>query len=236
MFKTLFICFFCLGLKTWAQNEDLAIAVERDDITKIRRLLTNGQISVDEKVRNEEPILVTAARAGSEKVTKYLISKNANVNALNAFRETALMLAVFFNDSDRNDSHETHDRIAKSLIEAGATLENDQWWTPLAYAAYANRLEMVEYLLTKGALINGPVVNNVTPVKTPLMMASMQGNDLLARYLLIQGANAHIKTQNEATAFSLAEKYDHRKLLKYLKCAMGLAPDESYQQKCENQN
>lgn len=234
MLKTLFIIIFCLGLNSWAQNEVLAVAVERDDLTKIRRLIVNGQISVDEKVRNEEPILVTAARAGAEKITQYLISKSVQVNALNAFRENALMLAVFFNDSSQNNSHEVHDRIARYLIEAGATLENNLWWTPLAYAAYAGRVEMVEYLLAKGAAVNGPVVNNITPIKTPLMMASMQGHDQLARYLLIHGANANIKTEKNVTAYSLAEKYNYKKLLKYLQCAMELSPEESYQQKCEN--
>lgn len=233
MFKFLFITIFCLGFNLWAQNENLALIVERDDIVALRKLIVSQKITVDEKVRKEEPIIVTAARAGAEKITHYLIALNVKINAQNSFRENALMMAVYFPDSEQNNSHETHDRIAKALVEAGAALENDLWWTPLTYAAFADRSEMVKYLLAKGALINGPVTNNVTPIKTPLMMATIEGHDQIVRYLLIKGADANIKAQNGATAYSLAEKYDHGRLLKYLKCAMELAPGESYQQKCE---
>ena len=232
MNKYLFIIIFCLGFNSWAQNEDLALTVERDDIVAIRKLIISQKITVDEKVRNEEPIIVTAARAGAEKITQYLIALNVKLNALNAYRESALMMAVFFADSENSNSHEIHDRIAKALVEAGANLENELWWTPLTYAAHAGRQEMVEYLIAKGALINGPLVNNITPVNTPLMMATMEGHYSVAHYLLIKGANPHIKNKNGDTAYSFAEKYNEKKILKDLKCAMELAPNESFLQKC----
>jgi len=234
MIKFFFVSTFILGLNLWAQNDTLVVAVEMDDVVKVRKIINSGQASVDEKIDNDEPIILIAARSGSEKVTQYLISKKVNVNAQNSHRETALMMAVFFGDSQQDSTHFKHDLIAKYLVEAGAQLENDLWWTPLAYAAFANRIEMVEYLLMKGAFIDGPLLDDITPVKTPLMMAAMQGNDKIVHYLLVQGANAKIKNEKGATAYSLAEKYNNKNLLKYLHCAMNLSPGEKYKDRCES--
>lgn len=222
------------GFNVWAQNEGLISAIEMDDVSKIKKLVNSGRISVDEKVGNDEPIILVAARAGSEKVANFLISRNVNVNAQNSVKETALMMAVFFADADADDgAHVVHDRMAKTLVEAGAHLENEGWWAPLAYAAYAGRLEIARYLVQHGALVDGIVVDKVTLVNTPLMMASLQGHDKFVRYLLRQGADANLKNKNEATAYSLAEKSNNKHLLKYLSCAMNLSSGETYIDKCE---
>ena len=222
-----------LGFNVWAQNEGLVNTIEMDDVSKIKKLVNSGRISVDEKVGNGNPIILIAARAGSEKIIKFLISKNVDVNALNSVRETALMMAVFFGDTQVDETHVIHDRIARALIGAGAKLENDGWWAPLSYAAYAGRLGIAQYLVEQGALIDGILVDNVSLVNTPLMMASLQGHDKFVLYLLRRGANANVKNKKEATAYSLAEKSNNKHLLKYLRCAMDLAPGETYTEKCD---
>ena len=226
------ILFF--GLNLWAQNEDLGIAVDMDDVAKVSKMINSGRASVNEKVgANNHPIILLAAKSGSEKVAKFLISRNADVNAQNSARETALMQAVFFLDSQADNTFVIHDRIAVALVEAGAKTENGDWWAPMAYAAFAGRLGIAQYQMAHGALVDGPVVDNISTVNTPLMMACMQGHEKFVRYLLLQGADAKLKNKTGATASSLAEKYNNTNLLKYLNCAMNLAPGEAYKGKCE---
>lgn len=233
MKKLIFCVTLGLSLNIWAQTESLANAVEMDDVSKVSKMIKNGQASVDEKLSNGDPILLHAARAGSEKVINFLIANHVDVNALNSVRESSLMMAVFFGDSSANDSHAIHDRIAKVLVESGAHLENENWWAPLAYAAYPGRLEIARYLVEHGALIDGPVVDGIAPVNTPLMMASLQDHEKFVLFLLEQGADAKIKNSKGGTAYSMAEKYNFKSIMKYLKCAMNLGSGEIFKDKCK---
>ncbi|MBY0555395.1 ankyrin repeat domain-containing protein [bacterium] len=233
MKKIIFTLTLCLGLNLSAQQEDLSIAIEMDNVSGVKKMIESGRYSVNEKLRSNTPIIAFAAQVGAEKVANYLIANQADVNALNRVKESALMMAVYFYDSPDEGTYAIHDRIAKALIAAGANLEIEDGWAPLAYAAYAGRLEIAKYLLSRGALINGPVKDKVSSVNTPLMMASMQGHEHFVRYLLIQGADARLRNTREATAYSLAEKYNHQKVMRYLQCALNLAPGEPYLGKCE---
>lgn len=220
------------SLQIFADQQSIVTSIELDDVSKIRRLVESGQLSVDEKIKNDMPILMIAARAGSEKVSQYLISKKANVNALNSVNETALMMAVFFEKEENEGGYASHDRIARLLIAAGANLENGNWWAPLAYSAYKGRIEIAQYMVSLGALVDGPVVNGVASVNTPLMMASMQGHAAFVKFLLMMNANPKLLNTRNVTALELAKKYNQKHVFKYLECANYLAPGELYKDKC----
>lgn len=243
-----FLVFFTVSLqaqelKTHPQLlVGLVQAVEFDDVAKVRSMVESGSASVDEMVASPpgsdaiHPLIVVAARAGSEKVARYLIQEGCNVNARNNSRETALLMASFFDDSLYGGSGDftKHDRIAKMLISAGASLENEDWWPPLAYAAYKNRNRIGEYLLQKGAKVDGPVQEGRSPVNTPLMMSVLAGHKSFTLLLLRNGANALILNKKSSTARDIAERNNQTHLISYLKCAESLNPGETFLEKCEN--
>lgn len=238
-----FALFFSVlvGFSALADNSRLANAVEMDDLSAVRKAIESGNASVDELVQAPPfnaptmPIIVLAARGGAEKVAKYLIQKGANVNAKNENDETALMMAVYFDDSlgGGEGDFSKHDRIAKMLIAAGAHLENGKWWAPLAYAAYRNRHHIGAYLLEKGANVNGTAENGFTPVNTPLMMAVIPGHKQFSLMLLRKGADVKVVNKKGYTAISLAEEIKQTHILPYLKCAEKLQPGQSFQEHCE---
>lgn len=230
LFGVIVILFF--SLNSLADQQDIVNAIEMDNVSSIRKMIESGRISVNEKINNDMPILTIAARAGSEKVSQYLINSKADVNALNSVKETALMMAVFFEKESSEGGYASHDRIAKSLITAGANLENGDWWAPMSYAAYKGRIEIAQYMVARGANVNGPVTDGVAAVNTPLMMASMQGHASFVKFLLMANADPKIINHRNVTALELAKKYNQKHLYKYLECALSLAPDEKYQNKC----
>jgi ankyrin repeat protein len=77
---------------------------------------------------------------------------------------------------------------AAMLIDAGATLtvrDDDYRSTPLAWAARANKPQMVEFLLSRGAPVNVP---DDEPWATPLAWAERRGHEQVASILRAHGA------------------------------------------------
>jgi ankyrin repeat protein len=169
---------------------------------------------------------------------RYLIDAGADVNATTPANETSLMLATYFYGSDRDGvGGENYEKAVRMLVEAGAKLENERAsYTPLAYAAYQGHNGMVEYLLKRGARVDGGARNGVAYINTPLMMASMQGHRKTALLLLRAGADARVRVYHGHTAAELAEKHLGRDLVGILKCAEHLAPGEAFSQRCEGTN
>jgi hypothetical protein len=85
--------------------------------------------------------------------------------------------------------------VAKRLLEAGAPV-NQSGWTPLMYAAYEGRADMVELLLSKGAEVNALSPN----LSTPLMLAARNGRMEAVRLLLKAGAETELKNDQGYTA------------------------------------
>lgn len=223
-----------------ADDNRLRIAVEMDDVSTVQRMIDRGEITADQGVMvtpyGEGPtaILIVAARAGSEKVVQLLISKGANLNAKTVVDETALMLSVFFDDSfgGEGSGFDKHDRIARRLIDAGADVNNGSW-NALAYAAYNDRTAIGKYLIQKGAHLDGPLKDGVSPVNTPLMMSAMRGHKNYLLMLLRAGAKASLKNSKGTSAIELAKKYNQTHLIGYLKCALALPPGGSYAENCD---
>src|SRR5215510_2921883 len=116
------------------------------------------------------PVRQRAARAGSVRVVRLLVSLKADLNAKTAAGETALMLASFIPDEPTGSGPPVttaHFEIVRILVEAGATVENPGQLTAAAYAAYAGHLEILRYLLDRGASPDGGVSSDVARFPTP---------------------------------------------------------------------
>ncbi len=222
-------------------RQRLSHAVSLDDAAQVRALVESRVIGVNEVLPGNgyvaTPLIAIAARHASLNVLRYLIAAKADLNARTPERDTALMLAAYFaqEDRDRNAaSYERHDQAMRLLVEAGADLENaGDTYTPLAYAAYAGRDSTVRYLIDKGARVNADAQGRSIRVNTPLMMATMQGHQSAARHLLRAGADAGVRVTGGMTAAEFAQKYHHAQLAQLLRCAENLRPGETFGQRCE---
>jgi ankyrin repeat protein len=208
--------------------DSLNNAIVIDDVHAIRSAINSRVITPDERIvtagySGGAPILAIAARAGSLEVMRFLISAGADVNARTSVGETPLMLAAFFTDPaeqamGRGD--ERYEKAVRLLVSSGADLENlPHHYTPLAYAAYQGKQRIVQFLIDRGARVNGDSRDGITYVNTPLMMAAIQGHESVARTLLRAGADADVRVAGGYTAAEFAAKYNHGHLAQLLQCA-----------------
>jgi ankyrin repeat protein len=241
MWKFLFLLGALISVTAQADHPGLARAAELDDIRSFRAIIESGEASVDEIVTAPPfatprvPILNVAARAGSEKVAQYLIEKGARLNVTMPNGDTALMLAVFFDDSfgGGNGDFAAHDRIARLLVRGGADINFGEGYQALSYAAFKSRKTIGKFLMDEGAWVDGLLVDGISPANTPLMMAVIQGHKEFALMLLRAGANAGIINRKGNTALILAKKYNQTHITPYINCALNLKPGEDFQKTCE---
>jgi ankyrin repeat protein len=230
-------------------------AILSDHVEYVRAAVEARVASVDERIpapvyMEGTPLITIAARSASLKVMGYLIAAGADLNAHTPAGETALMLASYFPADDGGpmgsgsgpsgngagpSQNGAHARAAKMLVDAGATLDNElHHYTPLAYAAFQGREDMIRYLLQSGARVNPDGNNGHTYVNTPLMMAAMQGHTNTALLLLRAGADARVRVVDGHTAAELAAKHQGQAMVTLLKCAESTGSGEVFRRRCEN--
>lgn len=138
-----------------------------------------------------------ASAADYTALAKLLIAKGASVDAAYGKGVTALRLAVHHDNRD----------LVEALIAANADAKN--------VLPDAKTVEMAEYLLSHGALLDG---RNEWG-GTALMQTGNSGNIQLARWLLGKGADVLATDKNGRTAGDIAAKRNHPTL------AAMLSPD-----------
>jgi len=102
-----------------------------------------------------------AVEFGKTEVVKLLLSKDADVNALNEYKATPLHLATKLATVE----------IAKVLLENGANVNarDEHQRTPLYMAVEANKMEVSKLFLEKGADVT--LKGGIGEQLTPLMLA-----------------------------------------------------------------
>ena len=217
-------------------SEGLYSAISTDNVDYVRAAVKSGAVSPNQFIvapgySRGAPLIALAARSGSLDVLQYLIQAGANVNARTSYDETALMLAAFFmsDNEERGASYQQHEKAARMLVAAGASLEAARdGYTPLSYAAYQGRIQTIRFLLARGARVDGSVHGGVVYLPTPLMMAIMMGHEESARLLLEAGANPRLRVSAGNTAMEFAQKYRQTHLYPMLRCAEGLPRGQKF--------
>lgn len=169
-------------------------AAGKGDLDTAKNLISKG---ADLHIkRNGYSAIYIACMNGHLEVVKFLLEKGANINPLESM---PLQIAL----------GEGHSEIAKLLISKGANINSYDfpYGTPLGMAATNGNLEMVNFLLEKGALVNPPKGN-------PLNKAINNGHTDVAKILIDNGADiskgdpfkSAVRNGNVELAYYLLEK------------------------------
>jgi hypothetical protein len=229
------------GVCAHASHAALPQDVELDNAGAVRSEIESGRATPDTRVLGAGygepgiPILALAARAGSVEVVRLLIASKADLNAQTPAGETALMLASLVPDEKGEPGTpvtHAHFTIVRALVEAGAPLENPGQLTAVSYAAHAGHLDILRYLLDRGASPDGGATGEEHPVPTPLAMAVRQGKADAARLLLERGANPRIRTPAGDDAVALARKLNQAELAPILECAVSAGSGPPFAAAC----
>jgi ankyrin repeat protein len=200
-------------------NIELTQAAAQGRIADVKRLIGAGA-GVNVFIDNGTP-LMWAARNGSTAICGLLISKGANIDALDTVNGwTALRLAA------KNGHTET----CAFLLDCGANFEvkdEPSWvngWTPLMYAAGYGHTETCALLIERYAEAGGDAscfVNEtsakVNGCSTALHLATLDGHTKTCALLVAKGANVNAKDFAGRTALKCAEQGNKYKTVAFLK-------------------
>jgi ankyrin repeat protein len=139
-------------------------------------------------ISNSMP-LHTAARYGNAALCRLFIRHGADINQIDSNNETPLFCAAYYQDLS----------ICKLLLELGANINfRNSESTILREAINSRNVEVVEYLLSQGAEIDGtpPSGNGLTP----LTYAAINDQSEIVELLLDRGAQIDRTDQQNCTA------------------------------------
>ncbi|KOR31084.1 hypothetical protein TI04_02620, partial [Achromatium sp. WMS2] len=206
-------------------------AVDRGDVATIKRLIASG-VGIDTPAEDGWSPLNIAALGGQTAVAEYLINAGANVNAtvpngggrplfiaaqggylaiVKLLVASGAQIDAQSNDGGRaltNAVQNGHKDVVAFLIHAGAKLDA----LPLAIAAEAGHLDIVQLLIDKKADINATDRVGFTP----LHMAAQKGHRDVAQFLLEHGANVDIRNHAGSTPDDIAHLHGHPDLVKLI--------------------
>jgi ankyrin repeat protein len=183
-----------VSAQTDEQISDFAKAAKFNDVSTVKNLVSKG---VDPNILDSkgELMLNLAIRDKSNEVIAFLLTNpRTDVDISNKFGETPLMIA----------SIEGNLPVAKALVQGRKAKIDHIGWTPLHYACAKGQLELAQYLLANGAIVDSMSPGNTTP----LMMAVQSGNEQLIKLLLDKGADLQLRNTNGLSAIDIAVIYE----------------------------
>jgi ankyrin repeat protein len=180
--------------QTSGQITDFAKAAKFDDVSTVKSLLAKG-VNPNTVDANGNPMLILAIKDRSTNVIDLLLGNpKIDVDLSNKSGETPLMIA----------SIEGNLPLVKTLVLQNKALIDHISWTPLHYACATGHLEVAQFLIANGAIVDSMSLGNTTP----LMMAVQSGNEQLVKLLLDKGADLQIRNAQGLTAIDIADIYD----------------------------
>ena len=190
--KAIFVIFiFMTNLHAFANlNDDYLKYIGRDSVEGVKELINDGY-DPNTVLPNGNTLLNAAILENAFKTAKYLINhKKIKIDLRNKSDETPLMLACLRGNLD----------LVKLLVYRGADV-NKPGWTPLHYAASAGHVGIMKFLIDKYAYIDASSPSG----NTPLMMATLYGDEESVLYLLSQEADPTILNGAKKNAIQLAK-------------------------------
>jgi ankyrin repeat protein len=180
--------------QTAGQISDFANAAKFNNVSEVQSLLAKG-VSPNTVDANGNPMLILAIKDQSTKVIDLLLGNpNIDVDLSNKSGETPLMIA----------SIEGNLPLVKTLVLKNKALIDHISWTPLHYACARGHLDVAQFLIANGAIVDSMSLGDTTP----LMMAVQSGNEQLVKLLLDKGADLQLRNSQGLTAIDIADVYD----------------------------
>lgn len=201
------LCIFmlCSGLVRGAGATDLSdffIAVEVDNLSKVKSMIAKGVDPNARDTRRGEPGLIIALRENSTNVFNALLADpRVELELAAPNGNTALMMAAFKGNKP----------AVLALLEKGASV-NRRGWSPLHYAAAGGAADIATILIERGAAQDARAPGGLTP----LMMAAREGHETAVAVLLDAGADAGLVNSDGLTAAKLADRADKPRIVKMI--------------------
>lgn len=213
MKRTLAVLFTLLLLPIAAAAgvyEDMEEALISGDTAWAIKLINRG-MDVNSVDAAGNTLLMQTVNRDNQEFFDYLLKRRARINTRNRNGETALSLAAY-----RGKLY-----FVQRLVDSGADV-NLYGWPPLIYAAFNGHTAVAEYLLKKGAEVNGTTENG----STALLFAARFGHIEVVELLLLNKADPNIANERGATAIDWALKTDNTDIADLLRKAGGRAGDQ----------
>jgi ankyrin repeat protein len=189
--------------QTPEQISDLVKSVKFDDAKGVKASLAQG-VSPNLTDEKGNPLLLLAIQDQSYGVIEVLLaSKGMDVDLSNKQGETPLMMASINGDLP----------LVKTLVSKKRAQLDHIGWTPLHYACSKGHLEIAQYLIANGAMVDSISLGGTTP----LMMAVQSGNEYLVKLLLDKGANLQLRNGLGYSAIDIAVIYNQPAMSQGLK-------------------
>jgi hypothetical protein len=194
LLSLLFIASVTVCAQTDSQISAFTKAAKFDDVSEVKSLLKQG-VNPNCVDVNGNPMLLLAIKDKSNGVIDVLLAdKRTDVDLSNKFGETPLMMASIQGDLP----------MVKILVKQKNAMLDHIGWTPLHYASTKGQLDVAQYLIANGAMVDSRSLNGTTP----LMMAVQSGNEELVKLLLDNGADLQAKNNLGISAIDIADIYD----------------------------
>jgi hypothetical protein len=191
--------------------QDIFDEIKHGRIENVKEMIDKDPGLVHTRLGGIYP-LHQAVRHGKKEITKFLISKGADINKFGKestefapFEFTPLTEAIRNNNID----------MIKMFVDKGANLEKvtSLGESYLHFAAFLNRPELAEYFIDSGLDVNIKKSGNLTP----LHIAAVAGNREVAELLIEKGADLDSRSSDGGTPLHFAVAADHEEIAKLLR-------------------
>lgn len=201
MKKIMCFLFVIFVIHTTINAQGLFDAIQKGNLTKVKELVEENGLLVNENMSNGIMPLFFAANTDKTEIVEYLLANGADVNFIlldDYYGITPLISAIINGNLE----------MVKMLQQYGANIlyQTKLGENYLHFAAATKNIEVAKYLIDCGIDVNAVKSGNLTP----LHITAIYGTVDMAKFLIENGANLEIKSTDGGAPlhFAIASRND----------------------------